>query len=170
MRTRNAKKCQFQVELLEERIPLSASSMVAPQAAAAQVGPMKGTKVPYKESGTLNLVTLVGTSHATQLGNFTLTITNVVEHNNEPGFVDGTITQDFVRTAANGRDTMSGHTVETPAQPNSSGVTYTLAIYVDRGTGKFDGVTGFQIGTASVDKTTQVETFVVSGTLTFPRK
>jgi len=166
MRVRNAKKCRFQVELLEGRTP--PSTLIAPpvpsSTGAAQVAPMlgKGT-VPYKEFGTLNLVTGAGTSHATQLGNFTLTLSNVVH---QP---DGTITQDFVRTAANGRDTMFGHTVEYPAEPNTSGVTYTLAIYVDGGTGRFDGVTGFQTGTASVDTTTQVETFVVTGSLTFPR-
>jgi hypothetical protein len=160
MRDRNAKKCQFQVELLEGRIP--PSTFGPSMTGAAQVAPMSVT-VPYSER-----VTLVSTSgtpgtpgfvstyigNATHMGRITIvtTITSI-----DP---DGTIHQDFVRTAANG-DTMFGHTVVTP--------TGTLQITVIGGTGRFLGVTGSQTGTFSVGPD-GVVTAEATGTLTFPNR
>jgi hypothetical protein len=160
MRARNAKTCRFQVELLEGRIPLS--TVGPPLTGAAQVAPKGDREVPYKES-----VTLVSTSgmpgtpgfvsiysgNATHMGHITIT-TKITAIDSE-----GNITQSFTRTAANG-DTMYGTTFFTTAG--------TLTITVENGTGRFAGVTGTQMGTATVSN--GVTTVEAKGTLTFPAK
>ena len=169
MRDRNAKKCQFQVELLEGRIPPSTLGLTI-HPGAAQVAP-KTVTVQYKETvtlvgtfgeaGTVGLISTY-TGYATpHIGHITI-VTTIYKINS-----DGTIDQTFTRVASNGA-TMFGSTVVTPTG-NTTGVTDTLVITVLGGTKQFKGVTGSQTGTVSVNPNTGVTTAVATGTLTFPK-
>jgi hypothetical protein len=159
MRARNAKKCRFQVELLEGRIP--PSDLGPSPTGAAQVDPKTVRVVPYSESVTL--VSFTGTpghvgftseytGNATHMGRITIdtTITAIG--------LDGTITQSFTRHAANG-DTMFGQTVVPPTGP--------AQITVINGTGRFLGVTGSQTGTFTIGPNGVVTAAEATGTLTF---
>ena len=164
MRSRNVKKCRFQVEPLEGRVSLSATG-AAHHALAAEVAPKT---VPYKEFATLvsTIPTGVNTSAteltgtATYFGSVTILINSTVDPST------GVVHQTFARVGANGA-TMFGTAVATPTG-NTTGVVDTLAITVTGGTGRFKGVTGSQTGVIYVDPTTHVQTSDVEGTLTFP--